>query len=242
MSTGLPGRSVFGFVAFSPDGRKVAYPRETNNTFLRTDIYVYDRVARTNTLATPAVVGAGGSNNTPSRVYGFHPTDSNRLLFSSTASNLVAKDTDGQEDVFIRDLGRRTTTLVSINAAGTASANRVSTEARWLGSTKVAFISSAEDLGPRDTNTWADIYVRDLTAGTTTLVSTNAAGDDAGNGQSGVYKPWVDVQVEYKALSVSPDGTRIAFGSDANDLGPTDTVRSYQEQDIYVASVAAPQE
>ena len=56
----------------------------------------------------------------------------------------------------------------------------------------------------------ADVYIRDLTTGTATLVSVNAAGTDAGDGASEVAK-------------LSADGTKVAFRSGATDLLPTPT-------------------
>lgn len=48
-------------------------------------------------------------------------------------------------------------------------------------------VTGATDLGFRDTNTHPDVYVRDMTSRTYTLVSANAAGDNAGNGMSGRF-------------------------------------------------------
>ena len=73
--------------------------------------------------------------------------------------------------------------------------------------TKLAFVTDAGDLGPTDTNGNEDVYVRDLVSGTTTLVSVNAAGTDAGNGLS-------------RYPTFGPDGRTLAFESDANDLDP----------------------
>lgn len=94
----------------------------------------------------------------------------------------------------------------------------------------------ATDLGPRDTNWVFDVYVRDLAAGTNTLVSGNAAGDDSGNGVSGDFRPGGTNPYGRYELSVSADGKLIAFGSDANDFGPTDTGGSF-DHDIYVADL-----
>ncbi len=44
----------------------------------------------------------------------------------------------------------------------------------------MAFRNFASDLGPTDANGTNDIYVRDLTAGTTMRVSVNDAGTDSG--------------------------------------------------------------
>jgi Tol biopolymer transport system component len=235
LSTGLPGTTDTGLPAFSPDGTKVAFERRTNVSFVRTDVFVYDRTARTTRLVTVGVGGTASSNNTPSPVHGFHPTDSNRLLFSSTASNLVANDTNTSEDVFVRNLATGVTTLVS--ASATARPAGWSTSARWVGNgNKVAFVSGASNLGPPDSNTQMDVYVRDLTAGTTSLVSANAAGDNSGNGDSGQYTDPPLRFITYE-LSVSSDGSRIAFGSDASNFGPTDGSRS-DPHDVYVARLA----
>ena len=45
------------------------------------------------------------------------------MAFGSGASDLVANDTNGTNDVFVRDLQLGTTTLVSINRFGTGSGN-----------------------------------------------------------------------------------------------------------------------
>lgn len=239
LSAGLPGNSRVEPIAFSHDGNKIAFTREVNREFLLSDIYVFDRVTRRTTLVTVGI-GGGGSENAPSRVVGFHPTDPNRLLFSSTAANLVPGDTNQSEDVFIRDLARNTTTVVSATAGGTVTANRFSTQARWVGDGgKVAFVSRASDLGGTDTNEVPDIYLRDLAARTTTLVSANASGSGPGNGASGQYLPYRPYGSHQYHLSVSADGARIAFGSDANNFGPVDGDR-FDNHDIYVASLVTP--
>jgi hypothetical protein len=83
---------------------------------------------------------------------------------------------------------------------------------------KVLLTTGASNLGTNDTNDSPDVYLRDLDSGTTTLVSSNAAGTDAGNGGSG--EP-----------TFSPDGTKVVYASTASDLGPID---SDQASDIYI--------
>ena len=59
----------------------------------------------------------------------------------------MANDTNGHSDIFVRDLQSGTTTLVSVNQAGTASGNGfsenplISADGRF-----VAFVSEASDL------------------------------------------------------------------------------------------------
>jgi hypothetical protein len=98
----------------------------------------------------------------------------------------------------------------------------------------VAFATPASDLGPTDPGDDWDVYLRNVATGTTTLVSVNSRGTDGGNRYSG-------------APTFSPDGSRLAFESEANDLGPTDTntcrVKPVQPpdtpcMDVYVRDLA----
>jgi Tol biopolymer transport system component len=242
ISTGTQG-IVTSAPFFSHDGNRIAFRRETSTTSSsRTNIYVYDRAARTVTLATPASVGAGGSNGNETAILGFHPSDANKLLFYSNSSNLVANDTNSSRDVFVRDLAKRTTTPIALKA-GSTELSTGSSWGCWVGDgSKVAFVAGGRDLGPRNT-TSTQIFLRDLTTGKNTLVSMNAAGDNGGDRQSGVYQPIRNLYFFIYDLSVSADGKRIAFGSQATDFGPTDSVRngySWDDQDIYVASLVTP--
>ncbi len=100
--------------------------------------------------------------------------DGRFVAFQSLASDLVANDTNGTLDVFVRDLKTGTTTLVSVNSAGTASGNdfsefsALSSDGRF-----VVFVSFASDLVANDTNDTADVFVYDRKTGTITLVSVN---------------------------------------------------------------------
>jgi Ca2+-binding RTX toxin-like protein len=135
------------------------------------------------------------------------------VAFSSEAFDLVTTDTNSTtSDVFVRDLQLGTTTLVSVNDAGTGSGNgrsynpEISADGQF-----VVFSSHADDLVATDTNGTRDVFVRDLTRGTTTtLVSVNEAGIDSGNAFSGYP-------------TISANGRFVAFESNADDLVATDT-------------------
>lgn len=136
-------------------------------------------------------------------------------VFSSMATDLVAvPDGNSAQDVFVRDRQTGVVTLVSINAAGTAAGETqsdspvISANGRF-----VAFRSFATDLVSTPTDFHGNIFVRDLVAGTTTLVSVNSAGSAGGNGLS-------------DQIDISDDGNRIVFHSFATDLVSTPTVES----------------
>jgi hypothetical protein len=75
----------------------------------------------------------------------------------------------------------------------------------------VAFNSGASNLvATADTNAEDDVFVRDLVAGTTTLVSRNGSGTNSGNGTSGYPQ-------------ISANNAVVVFGSNASDLVANDT-------------------
>ncbi len=97
--------------------------------------------------------------------------DGRYVAFESSASNLVSGDTNGVEDIFVRDCQTGTTTRVSLDSSG-GEANggsvrpAISDDGRY-----VAFYSEASNLVSGDLNGIGDMFVRDRQAGTTTRVS-----------------------------------------------------------------------
>lgn len=199
---------------FSPDGSKLAFVRHPWAEQLGSALYLHDLESGATSLAAPHADGSSCGLGDFGAVE-FAP-DSTRVVFESTANDLGPTDTDGgssePQDIYLRDLSSGTTSLVSVNAASTDSGNGMSSQPDFSpDGTKVTFTSRADDLGPTDPNLNDDVYVRDLTTGTTSLVSVNAAGTSAANGLSG-GRP-----------TFSPDGTRIGFTSFGSNFGPPDT-------------------
>lgn len=133
------------------------------------------------------------------------------VAFHSTGFTLSPIDNNGRRDVFVRDLETGTTTLVSVNLAGTASGNgdsqkpTISADGRY-----VAFESTANNLVANDNNsTSSDIFVRDLQTGTTTLLSVNSSGTGSGNQES-------------LGAVISANGRLVAFRSFASNLVAND--------------------
>jgi Tol biopolymer transport system component len=138
------------------------------------------------------------------------------VAFESSATNLVAGDTNNRPDVFVHDRQTGTTTRVSVDSVGAegddiSTAPSISSDGRY-----VAFQSDATNLVGGDTNPFSDIFVHDLLADTTTLVSVDSTGaQDIGPSSS---------------PSVSSNGRYVAFQSDA-DLVVADSGLAI---DIYV--------
>ena len=135
--------------------------------------------------------------------------DGRFVTFTSSASNLVANDTNGASDVFVRDLETGTTELVSVTAGGGAASGASNGSSISATGRFVVFNSAAADLVAGDTNGTLDVFVRDRQLGTTELVSASSAGS-LGNSLSA----WG---------SASPDGRFVAFHSYASNLVAGDT-------------------
>jgi Tol biopolymer transport system component len=115
----------FGGV-FSADGTQVLFSSGASNlvaggTNGTTDLFVKDLATGAVTLVS--ATAAGGRANSASSG-GVFSADGTRVLFTSSASNLVARDTNGQEDLFVKDLATGAVTLVS-TAVAVASADVV---------------------------------------------------------------------------------------------------------------------
>ena len=113
--------------------------------------------------------------------------DGRYVSFNSQATNLSPDDTDTTSDVYVRDLVANTTTLAS-RASGVSGAkgnagsfydldHNLSADGRY-----VSYISNATNLDPADTESFPDMYVRDLQTSTTMLAS-RADGSDGRAGQ-----------------------------------------------------------
>ncbi len=176
-------------------------------------------VAQQPTLVSVNQSGTGSGNGDSNITDVCVSADGRFVAFASNAPDLVPVDANGTWDVFVRDLQTGTTTLVSVNATGTGSGNEqsgvtgslsiptyaISGDGRF-----VSFSSEASDLAANDTNGLEDIFVRDLQAGTTSLVTISAAGTASGNGAS-IFS------------SITLDGSTVSFRSNANDLVANDT-------------------
>src|SRR5207249_9086747 len=105
----------------------------------------------------------------------------------STATNLVAGDTNGKTDVFVHDRQTGITERVSVASDGTQGNNASSYPALSADGRFVAFDSDATDLVAGDTNGTTDVFVHDRQTATTERVSVASDGGTQGNGNSGGY-------------------------------------------------------
>ena len=146
--------------------------------------------------------------------------DGRFAVFESTASDLVTGDSNGEMDVFVRDLELRVTELISLasdgqQGNGESSRSSLSADGRF-----VAFSSHASNLVPGDSNDALDAFIHDRHTGITERISVGNLGSE-GNGQL--------TRVGYNGIST--DGRFVAFISDSSNLvtGDSNGVR-----DIFV--------
>ncbi|MDO8944576.1 MAG: hypothetical protein Q7U75_15440, partial [Desulfobacterales bacterium] len=131
---------------------------------------------------------------------------SRHVLFLSTSANLVASDGNGAVlDLFRRDRKAGRTGLVSLTSSGRSGTRPVLAFSSAQSGDRVAFSWQSNDRAAGDTNGVEDVYVRDITAGTTRLVSARADGSGAGNAASG-------------SPAMASGGRYVAFQSEATDL------------------------
>jgi hypothetical protein len=198
-----------GFTQFDINTGKISYtpigtPEADTFSFTLSDSDV-------NTVCPNVLVNvntAGTAANSQS----FNPSissDGRFVVFSSYATNLVANDTNGSADIFLRDLKLRTTTRISVGPGGVESnyhsfAPSISGDGKF-----VAYESIATNLVTGDTNNSTDVFVYNVATGVTTRESVSTAEAQA-NGSS--MQP-----------SLSSDGRYVVFLSGATTLVADDT-------------------
>lgn len=190
----LPTISADGrFVAFQsrasnldprvcPDGPKGLLGLPCNYPFALRQVYVHDM----NTGSTEAVgVNADGELGDGQSYHASISADGRYVAFTSRARNLVSNDhnvcinsSDSCQDVFLRDLKKNKTELISVGITG-ESANGPSGET-WFthgmisaDNRYVTFDSSARDLVPSGAG---GMFVRDREVGRTERVSVDSTG------------------------------------------------------------------
>jgi Big-like domain-containing protein/IPT/TIG domain-containing protein len=99
-----------------------------------------------------------------------------RFLVFDSDRTLVAGDTNGAFDVFVRDRQTGALARVSVATDGTEGNAHSTWPAISANARHVVFQSLASNLDPTDTNGVLDLYVRDLDTGVTSLVTIGPSG------------------------------------------------------------------
>jgi Tol biopolymer transport system component len=217
-STGAEANGDSAEPCVSPDARYIAFssdatnlvPGDTNGV---RDVFVHDRATGQTVRASVDSLGNQGNG------YSGRPSisaDGRYIAFQSSATNLVAGDTNGADDIFVWDRVWAETTRVSVDSAG-SQANAESTWPRINADGRyVAFESNATNLVAGDTNGVRDVFRHDRSSGETVRASV----DGAVQGNGGSITP-----------AISANGAVVVFASVATNLSSIDT---NGVQDIFV--------
>ncbi|MBN1343638.1 MAG: chitobiase/beta-hexosaminidase C-terminal domain-containing protein [Phycisphaerae bacterium] len=215
VSVGSNGAQADGdsfYAGVSADGRYVVFEFWGSNlvegdTNGEGDILLRDRQTGQTTRVS---VSFDGQQSNDDAFWPHISADGRYVSFESRATNLIAGDTNGEGDAFVRDLQTGQTTRVSVNSAGVAGngasyATAISADGRF-----VAFQSEADNLVSGDTNEASDIFLHDRQTGQTTRLSVSSQGTQADDNS---HDPFI-----------SSDGQFTAFRSIATNLveGGTD--------------------
>jgi Tol biopolymer transport system component len=174
---------------------------DTNNV----DIFVKDMQTGTLTLVSEASDGTQGNGSS------FQPSissDGRYVAFQSYASNLVANDTNNIPDIFVKDTQTGAIARVSVASDGTQATGgqsfgpSLTSDGRY-----VAYASFADNLVAGDTNTWTDVFLRDMQTGAVTRLSVTADGTHSSQANDDSF-----------GSSVSGNGRYVTFASRSSHL------------------------
>jgi hypothetical protein len=201
------GQEPFGIASLyhgmSRNGRFLCFLAHTHpllglpNPQHRPALILYDRLTGTQELINRTLSGGVPASST---YMGIASDDGRYVVFSSAANDLVAGDTNGVPDLFLRDRQTGRTSMITRGWNGAPSNGTlywtsfaVSKDARF-----VAFTSLANNLIPNDKNGNFDVFVADLLNGTMERASVNRAGQ----GEAASH-----------GLSISSNGRFVSFHS-----------------------------
>ncbi len=174
--------------------------------FLR-DIYLHHRPSATTVRANLAPNGSEANSSSTNAALS---ASGRFIMFHSFASNLVAGDTNGTGDVFLRDLQTAETVRVSLANDGSQASRGADQLADLSGAGRlVVFTSLSDNLVSGDTNGVADVFLRDRLAGTTVRIGFAMGGAQPLQNSSDP--------------TISADGQVVAFSNSYNGFFPDDT-------------------
>jgi hypothetical protein len=197
-----------GDTRISGDGRYVVFQSQATNLVAGgttgREIFVHDRDTDTTELISKTDAGVEGNNTS------WDPSiseDGRYVAFSSLSSNLVAGDTNGEQDIFVFDRDTDTIEMIAPGTVGGSYNTDITDDGRY-----VAFHSYAEDIvdgGPSTFDSYPSIFVWDRNTDTVEDISVSDLAVD-GNATS-----------EYP--KISGDGRYVAFYSESTNLVSGDT-------------------
>jgi len=205
-STGVEANGNSQQPSISADGRYVAFRSDATNLVTgdangAADIFVKDRQTGITTRVSTDSSGVEGNLGSFSAEIS---ADGRYVVFNSDATDLVTGDSNGVEDIFVKDTLTGNTIRVSTDSSGAegngdSNGPLISADGRY-----VVFQSQATDLVTGDGNGVRDVFLKDTLTGSLSRVSTDSSGNE-GDGLS-------------TTASMSADGRYVAFSSASANL------------------------
>lgn len=205
--------------SISADGQVVAfYSLATNlvssDTNRAIDVFVHDTLSGvTERISVDATGSQANMGSWQPRI----SANGQYVVFSSNASNIVAGDTNGAQDIFLYDRQTRASILVSNTADGLPANGLSAYAAVNADGSVVVYESDATNLVPNDNNNATDIFVFDKNQLSVTRVSTSTSAGDT-DGPS--FQP-----------TISQDGRFVSFFTYASNLVNSDL---NQLEDVFI--------
>jgi len=211
-SNGGQANGASAYPKISANGRFVTFESAATNlvggdTNGLTDIFVKNR--KTGKTHRVSLRSNGAQPNATSSFTDISP-NGRYVTFTSSATNLVAGDTNAVGDVFLHDRNNKKTRRVSIGAAGEGNGASLLSSVSNKG--QVVFASVATNLVGGDTNGAIDVFVRNTSPSNTRRISISTAGVQGNSGSPTSWSP-----------HISASGRYVAFESAATNLVANDT-------------------
>lgn len=228
---GKPGNNSSHRPSVSPDGRYVAFTSLAKNLLADpsvtacggipcTNIFVYDRVTKKQTLANLNTLGQRMSvEERMSFEFGPILSRDGKSVAFTTDHPIEPGDTNNNLDVAVRDLSAGVTRIASTNSDGQVMPSGNNEATMSYDGRYVAF-AAFSPLVPEDTNETFDVYRRDLQTGGIMLISKTQGGGIANRASNQAV--------------ISGDGQFVAYISRATNIVPGDT---NENNDVFVYNV-----
>ena len=214
--------------AISADGRFVAFDSSASNLVAddgnaRDDVFLKDMLTGAIARVSTAADGTPQNGSFQGTLRPVISADGRFVVFASSATNLVAGDSNNAIDIFRRDMQTGAIERVSVTQGG-VQGNADSLDAAISADGRhIAFTSLAANFAADDRPLSADIFLKDMQTGALVLLSRTASG-----------VPGLGESIN---AAISADGLRVAFASTVPDLVAGD---ANARQDVFEAALPRP--
>jgi lipopolysaccharide export system protein LptA len=205
--SGTPANGVSSRSMITPNGDFIAFDSTATNLTStpnagQSQEYLYNVLTKTTSIVSADANGVAGNAMS---YRGMVADDGATVTVDSKSTNLTPSNTNGQENIYLKNMNTGAIKAVSNKGQGQASGSRpyMTPNGKWI-----TFNSNAALLSS-DTNATTDVYVYNVDTGVLTLGSPGMNGAP-GNGES-------------LRGFITGDGRYVVFNSFATNMAPKDT-------------------